>query len=108
MIEPDYDLKKVKGDSRRKSAVLAPEREVFSDRAEEDAVPCAQEQPAPLPASLPPPCRFPAASLPRIAAPALPPLTLALPPLPPLGSATGLSSATAFIRSNPTAGTSPR
>ena len=80
MIEPDYDLKKVKGDSRRKSAVLAPEREVFSDRAEEDAVPCAQEQPAPLPASLPPPCRFPAASLPRIAAPALPPLTLALPP----------------------------
>jgi len=45
MIEPDYDLKKVKGDSRRKSAVLAPEREVFSDRPEEDVVPCAQEQP---------------------------------------------------------------
>eukprot|EP00964_Phaeocystis_antarctica_P114352 scaffold78324_cov48-Phaeocystis_antarctica.AAC.1 len=38
MIEPDYDLKKVKGDSRRKSAVLAPEREVFSDRPEEDVV----------------------------------------------------------------------
>lgn len=47
MIEPDYELKKVKGDSRRKSAVLAPEREVFSDRAEEDVEPSAQEQPAP-------------------------------------------------------------
>jgi hypothetical protein len=45
MIEPDYELKKVKGDSRRKSAVLAPEREVFSDRAEEDVEPSAQEQP---------------------------------------------------------------
>ena len=65
MIEPDYELKKVKGDSRRKSAVLAPEREVFSDRAEEDVEPSAQEQPAPLPASpLPPPCRLLAASLP--------------------------------------------
>ena len=47
MIEPDYELKKIKGDSRRKSAVLAPEREVFSDRAEEDVEPSAQEQPAP-------------------------------------------------------------
>ena len=64
MIEPDYELKKVKGDSRRKSAVLAPEREVFSDRAEEDVEPSAQEQPAPLPASPLPPCRLLAASLP--------------------------------------------
>lgn len=45
MIEPDYDLKKIKGDSRRKSAVLAPEREIFSARAEEDEAPSAQEQP---------------------------------------------------------------
>ena len=45
MIEPDYELKKVKGDSHRKSVVLAPEREVFSGRAEEDDEPSAQEQP---------------------------------------------------------------
>ena len=119
MIEPDYELKKVKGDSRRKSAVLAPEREVFSDRAEEDVEPSAQEQPAPLAASPLPPCHLLAASLPppcpppcRVlassTAPALPPLTLALLPLPPFCSSTALSSATALIRSSPTAGTSPR
>ena len=43
MIEPDYDLKKIKGDSRRASAVLAPEREVFSANADEDEAPSAQE-----------------------------------------------------------------
>ena len=61
MIEPDYDLKKIKGDSRRKSAVLAPEREIFSARAEEDEAPSAQEPPArpPAPPSpAPPPCSF--------------------------------------------------
>ena len=65
MIEPDYELKKIKGDSRRKSAVLAPEREIFSGRAEEDEAPSAQEPPARLPARLPappppapPPCSF--------------------------------------------------
>ena len=57
MIEPDYDLKKIKGDSRRKSAVLAPEREIFSARAEEDEAPSAQEPPAPPPPA-PPPCSF--------------------------------------------------
>ena len=61
MIEPDYDLKKIKGDSRRKSAVLAPEREIFSSRAEEDEAPSAQEPPARPPAPpppAPPPCSF--------------------------------------------------
>ena len=61
MIEPDYDLKKIKGDSRRKSAVLAPEREIFSARAEEDEAPSAQEPPARPPAPPPPapsPCSF--------------------------------------------------
>ena len=61
MIEPDYDLKKIKGDSRRKSAVLAPEREIFSARAEEDEAPSAQEPPARSPAPpppAPPPCSF--------------------------------------------------
>ena len=61
MIEPDYDLKKIKGDSRRKSAVLEPEREIFSARAEEDEAPSAQEPPARSPAPpppAPPPCSF--------------------------------------------------
>ena len=61
MIEPDYDLKKIKGDSRRASAVLAPEREIFSARAEEDEAPSAQEPPARSPAPpppAPPPCSF--------------------------------------------------
>ena len=44
MIEPDYDLKKIKGDSRRASAVLAPEREIFSAKSEEDEAPSAQER----------------------------------------------------------------
>ena len=61
MIEPDYDLKKIKGDSRRKSAVLEPEREIFSAKAEEDEAPSAQEPPARSPAPpppAPPPCSF--------------------------------------------------
>ena len=61
MIEPDYDLKKIKGDSRRKSAVLAPEREIFSAKSEEDEAPSAQEPPARSPAPpppAPPPCSF--------------------------------------------------
>ena len=61
MIEPDYELKKIKGDGRRKSAVLAPEREIFSARAEEDEAPSAQEPPARSPAPpppAPPPCSF--------------------------------------------------
>ena len=61
MIEPDYDLKKIKGDSRRASAVLAPERDIFSAKAEEDEAPSAQEPPARPPAPPPPaqpPCSF--------------------------------------------------
>ena len=64
MIEPDYDLKKIKGDSRRASAVLAPEREVFSANADEDEAPSAQEPPAPParppapPPPAPPACSF--------------------------------------------------
>ena len=73
MIEPDYDLKKIKGDSRRKSAVLEPEREIFSAKSEEDEAPSAQER---LPAR---PRRLPRAApvLLLLATTALPPLIAA-------------------------------
>ena len=88
MIEPDYDLKKIKGDSRRKSAVLAPEREVFSAKAEEDEAPSAQERLPARPRRLPPRRpRAPSSSHHSSASPHRSSAT----PLPPLSSAAPLA-----------------
>ena len=88
MIEPDYDLKKIKGDSRRKSAVLAPEREIFSAKSEEDEAPRAQERLPARPRRLPPRRpRAPSSSHHSSASPYRSSAT----PLPPLSPATPLA-----------------